>query len=122
MVSQRRLILIFLRGIVDTCTFAALYGALRSPGDPQRLSGKLNVQEYVVMGDFANAEARSKELTTEYRYATAGLVVGCLGYIVVVIGYVFLVMAGHEHLAYGMLGVGVAILIGMAIKVRLTSS
>jgi hypothetical protein len=119
--TRRRLHNIFLNAVIDTCTFAALYGALRSPGGPQRLSGKLNVQEYVAMGDFAMAEARSKELTTEYRYALAGLIAGCLGYMVVVIGYVFLVMAGHVHLAVGMLGSGVAILIGMAAKVRFTS-
>lgn len=119
--SRRRLNNIFLNAVIDTCTFAALFGCLRSPGDPQRLSGKLNVQEYVAMGDLAMAEARSKELTTEYRYATAGLTVGCLGGVVVVSGYVFLVIAGHAHLAVGMLGSGVAILIGMAAKVRFTS-
>jgi len=73
------------------------------------------------MEDFAMEKARSKELTTEYRYATAGLIVGCLGGVVVVIGYVFLVMAGHMPLAVGMLGSGVAILVGMAAKVRFTS-
>ena len=104
MSDQRRLNNIFFDAVIDTCTFAVLFGRLRNPGDLKRPSRNFNAQECIAMEDFAMEKARSKELTTEYRYATAGLIVGCLGGVVVVIGYVFLVMAGHMPLAVGMLG------------------
>jgi hypothetical protein len=121
MSDQRRLNNIFLNAVIDTCTFAVLFRRLRSPGGPKRPSRNFNAQGCIAMEDFAVAEARSKELTTEYRYATGGLIVGCLGGSAVTIGYVLLVMAGHSHSAVGLLGSYVVALIGAAIRVRLTS-
>ena len=120
MASQRKLNQLFLNGMVDTCTFSALFGRLRSPGDPKRLSGSFNVAQYIAMGDIAMAEARAKELKVEYRYATAGLTAGGLVVSAVVIGYTLLVMVGHSHLAVGLIAAYIAALIGPVIKVRLT--
>lgn len=119
MASQRKLNHLFLNAMIDTCTFAAVFGRLRSPGDPKRLSGSFNVEQYIAMGNIAMAEARAKELKVEYRYATAGLTVGLLVGSTVVIGYTFLVRAGHSHLAVGLLAAYVVSLIGAVIKMRL---
>jgi hypothetical protein len=121
MSPRQRPILIFLRGVVDTCTFAALFGGLRSPGDPKRFSGSLNVEECIAMGDFAAAEARAKELATEYRYATAGSAVGFAGGVSALGGYVYLVMKGHSHIAVELLGSCLAALVGAAYKSRSNS-
>jgi hypothetical protein len=113
MASQRKLNHLFLNAMIDTCTFSALFGRLRSPGDPKRLSGSFNVEQYTAMGDIAMAEARAKELKVEYRYATAGLIAGLLVGSTVVIGYTFLVLAGHSYLAGGLLTAYIAVLIGV---------
>lgn len=66
-------------------------------------------------------QAIDAQLKREYRYAIIGQVLAGITLILVAVGFIFLVMFGHERPAYALLGAGVLNVIGGFLHARLNN-